>query len=394
MILALCILLLIIGSYAPLGREQTEETNRVVWVAIFACFILAWAMPNVWLGGLLALIGIGIRALPQPHFHVQPHVYPALMWAGLYVVMTSLRSAWTIPLLLGGILAVGCLSALWTIHSLCILERPYIRTYKVWRWKLILWEPKEFGGIVASLGNPNHSYAVYCTGLASAIGLVLLDYWWATAFIGLMALPILAVLFRGDGTPHASMLHGYLAALLLSVGPLWFGLSGWIASIGLGAGLMAWSWIYHIEWWSGRNQIWGWAWQHLRSLPWHTQAVGLGTGAWLPLMESHRPFHEPATNPHNEFMGVLIDHGFLGVSILCTYLATAFWKASQAGPAGKAVFLVGAVLTLCAFVSFPWNNYLEVGCYDDKTNRIKMSGHGATALNVISLATAVLVEAL
>lgn len=399
LIAAFCIWL-VVSSYAGKGIEAQQEANRMLWLERWALVILALCAPNPWIAGLmvLPLLTIGTQGKLNRN-QQEPLLMTCILWSGLYVALAPhVTLAW-VPWLLGAILFVGFLQGLYAIHSLIVIERPHEKVYNILGYKLMLWEPRaEIGQLCVGLGNPNHPQAVSGMATAAGIGLMLMGYWAVIPFVALSAIVLVVAIIQGDCSPRKEPVaaHGYALVLILTLFFVFFPVGGIVAGM---LAVAAGGWLIYLQPYilSERLMIWTWLWKQTLNRSILEHAVGIGTGSWIRsqmLPEPTRPFKSLVVQPHNDFLLLLFEHGWVGIAVLMGYLGTSVWQAWQAGPAGAAVLLLGAVIVACACVSSPWHPYVEVTTINADRTGFAIVGQGCPAINVMSFAAVLCVEAL
>jgi O-antigen ligase len=125
---------------------------------------------------------------------------------------------------------------------------------------------------------------------------------------------------------------------------------------------------------------------------WKHRLFGFGSQTWFAAtirMGEARRHPEVFTMAHNEFIQQLLEHGILGLVILCGYFVDALWRTAHGGPEGQAVFLIGMVWIGIALVNFPFAWYHE---YHPSTEQ-QQRWYGSPTLNAWAFITVLLVEA-
>lgn len=382
------------GAYASLGRCPNEECSRVVWTASLAALLFAVVAPNPWLAGLIAMLGVSLWRTPVPREELERVLYPTFLWVGLYVALSPHITLDLVPLILAVMLAIGCFEGLWCIYSLCQKDETYSHLWQPFGYfRLRLAEYGFYHYLSCGLGNPNHALAVSGITTAAGVGLVMLGHWIAAPLTLLPACVLGSHLWRRtpDSKPSGALIYVYV----LAVGAVAWrgGWMAWTSGVVVAASALTFIWQRHPDWYSLRTDYWLFAWQGHRNAPWHAKVFGFGLSAWLRRMIEGCPFASLATNPHSEWVAMLVESGWVGVVALAGYVLTSAWMLVHDGPLGFAVLLVGAMVLACSFVSSPWHRYMEIGVMDPKTKQINVVGQGCPALNVLSFATVLCIEA-
>jgi hypothetical protein len=400
---AIFALWIVLSSYAQRGIEPNAESKRMLYIERFGLFMLAACSPNLWVGGLMLLPMLTWRHGPIFRNQVEPFLFTAILWAGLYVALSDhVTLAW-VPWILGALVALGVLQGLWAVHTLWMRTRPfdnafdrgrYDVTYKIGPWSLNVWELNASYQIIAGCGNPNHTQAISAMTTAAGVGLMLMGYAFVGLLLPLTALVLVVACWSRDRDGYPTAAYAYLALFPLFMGPWIWGWRGALVSsvIALIATpLLAWAYPHLL---SGRTEVWVKIWREYGASPWPQQLIGAGSGSWLRARIASQKVDEYLwIQPHNEFLLMLWEHGWVGMGILLGLLSTAFWEASQAGPVGAAVCLLGAVICMCAMISSPWHPYTEVITMHPVTKQVSVIGQGQPALNVVTFACLLCLEA-
>lgn len=381
------------GSYAQTKGEPSAESRRILWIELGALILFALVAPNPWMGALLLLPLVTWTHPPLLRAQREPFLFQSILWGGLYVALAPhVTLAW-LPWILGAIVTVGMLAGLWSIHNLLIEERPYERIYDLFGWKIVVWDSQWSWHGNVGLGNDNHNGAVSAMATAAGIGLMLMGYVFVWPCILLAALPMGLHIWKRDPHGDPSAADGYALVLFAAGFILWnapYGLLFTATLAAFGTALL----YRNPRLLSERGEVWGWLVQQVRARPWQHQLVGTGSGAWLRDTMTQRPFVNIMVQPHNDLLAMLYEHGIVGLAVLCGYLGTSFWTAFFAGPAGGAVFLLGSVILACALVSSPWHPYTEIVVMAQDRSGFQIRGQGCPAINLISFAAVLCVEAL
>jgi len=405
LIIPLLVSMILLVCYAQKGGELSYESRRLLYWQQGGIVLLALLAPNKWLSGLmlLPLVPMGHNRLPR--VQREPYLYATLVWGALYVLISPFMTKATIPMVLWAFVAVGAIQGLWTAHTLLVMRTwPYQVTYHVLGYPLVTLSEAFHTDtpLQAGCGNSNHAYAISGVAVAANIDLQIAGYWYALFLLPLCGLYLVWHFIKGDAVGEPTAAHAYAVALFLAVLPLMFGLYGvGVACILIFSG----SWIVysHPKWLSGRWQHWLMTLDDVWKQGWRTQLFGNGSGSWMrtycqqqfnQAIREHKSEQELLTNPHNEYIAMLYEHGYVGLVILCGYLATSFYTAANAGPLGIGVFLIGAVLCTCAAVLMPWVVYMEVITPAPVPGQLCITGVGSPALNILSFATVLMVEGL
>lgn len=375
-------------TWWPRCGDRHELFGRMTIMSVLLGLLLAWQMPSKWLTVYVSLFVIGVYRTPDPVGRLPLTVHGGLLWATVVaIVAPDVTVAWVRPLL-WGIVACSAVAACWGTLSLWIGGR-YDKSVQWNGITLLRLYEKHPDGIAGGQGNPNMLPPILSCGLAAALGLG----GWAWLAAGGLCASLLAVIWHDlrrfhTFQPNQGML--YLGTILASCGIVEFGAAGWITGglIGLGVTIVAWK---HVSWWSSRQELWRFALFLWSQFSWKGKWFGGGPESWRFLYAKWQPLPGVATHAHNEFLHLLVEQGIVGMLAVMGYCVATLVQLLHSGPDGHAVFLVGAVLTSCACVSFPWTQFHAIPLAG-KDGEILGRGLGSPALNVYSLATVLMAK--
>ena len=416
MIMVLLLLLLFVGTIIGRGEAPHEMVNRVHWSVVLFGVLLAYAMPNPFLGILTILVSLSaVAGGPKPQ-QIMQYVYPALTVAAIYTAVAPFMDVWMIEPILWGIGVVGCYLGIWCLYTTyfwvvqpwppLLDPSPLAGGYeKVWRLGPFSWSFYDRqGAVAAGQGNPNHLEPLCVVSVAAWTGLFYLGSIGWGLYVPVVLLAVYPVALTMWGQQHITQGLVHLGTLAMAVLIVTYGWIGIAASVGYGiiGFLLLKPWAPSKEGHdSGRLRTWiGMLNEFWWKQPFPVKLFGTGTGTWVTLhiaLSSHR--HQQSgekellmTCAHNEFVQCWVEQGMLGGLALLSYCGASLWYASHAGPAGVAVALVAATLCSVAMLSFPWTLYHEVQ-WQELDGRWLAKSFGNQGLVVMSLLTALLIEA-
>lgn len=390
------VLITLLGSIASAGWDLLEMRNRESWWWTGVLLIDLALMPNLWMAGLLGVVILGTFQIGRAWFLLHPLIIPIAGLAGVYAALTPHMQPWMIPPVLWAMVLIGALLGCWALVSW-----RKGKTYRLhlpqgwWGW----WGIYDYGGdcreTLCGHGNRMHLSAILSLCIASAVGLWWMGSWWALLPIPLMSVPLM----MGDwqyNRKHPD--QALLSMLVLGLG-VWILIWPWtglMATGGIGGVLltMAKPWDPKPNHWdSGRFAYWKDALQFVWwPSGWKRRLFGFGTGTWFIAtvqMGNERQHPRVLTAAHCEYVQQLVEHGVVGLVLLMGYVADALWRASQHGPEGQGLFLVGLVWCAIALVNFPWTFYHE---YHPRGTQ-QEEWFGSPTLTALAFVMAILLEA-
>jgi len=407
LILAWLCAFLIISAWMPrFSTDWHEKRSRVAIIALSSGLLLAYLMPNRWLGAYTALFVLGLFRVPSPYDRLHFTVWPALLFAALYAILGPLVTVeWVVPVL-WSIVACGATLTAWWALSLYKGSGTYDVVLK-WRGYVIFhaYEHQPHWGTAAlyscGQGNINFAQALAGAACASAVGLVLMGSQWAWLAVVVTALPLIKIKGQWWLWPTPSQGWAYLLVIGCAVAVTQWGLIAFVGSAILLTGLAVWSWRQYAHVWSGRPEIWKWGWTVWKDMSWRGKLIGGGPESWVNIFKrdvqnaSVRLGTQTAfaTHAHNEFIHELVERGAIGVLLIVGYLSTTMWGLFQNNtPEAQAIFVSGAFWIANAFVSFGWSLYHELALVNSEHG--DLTGHGYPFGQTMSLAAVLLAEAI
>lgn len=360
------VLITVLGCLASCGWDQLEMRNRESWHWTGMLLLEIAFMPNVYMAAILAVFTFGLFQIGRSWFVLRTLVMPVTGLAGAYILLAGLMRPWMIEPVLWALVFVGCVLGAWGTFSWWHHHEYRYLLPKQLSW-FGYWGIYEYeAGTRATMcgqGNMMHLLAIQSLAIAAATGLALGYTWWALLAIPLCLVPMYMCHWSGKGYPHSGVM--YLAVIGLGVLLLWWPIVAEASAVLIVLGVVAFlkPWRFEHGWMdSGRFLYWRDALLVWWRQGWRVRLLGFGTGTWflatasmIPAQRHPRVF----TAAHNEYVQQLVEHGMLGLVVLCAYLIDALWRTSQAGAPGAAVFLVGLVLCAVATVNFNWTMYHE-----------------------------------
>ena len=395
-------LLIISSAWMWRGSNLHEKRARMVAIAVLAGLFFASLMPNYWLAVYTCVFVLGLYRVPSPADRLPLTVYPALMFAALYVLLSPLVTvAWVVPTL-WSIVACGVILTLWWAFSMALSVGHYDKLVQ-FRGRTFLhiyehqpaWNLKPF--FCCGQGNVNFAQALAGAAVAASVGLILMGSGWAWLALAITVPPLIKIHGKWWERPEPSQGWGYLVVIGIAAIGAQFGP---VALFVGGAALVAltlWTWFQRPALWSGRHEMWEWGLQVWWDMSWKGKLIGAGPESWLHIFQQDVQHMDArlskqkafATHSHNEFVNALVETGVLGTVCLAGYCLTAMYGLYQHSPEGAAVFVLGSFFISCMMISMPSSIYHEVAFMDREGS---VTGHGMPPLNVIGLAIVLLAE--
>lgn len=398
-------LMILIGMSAlvSVGWDVFEMRNRENWWWATLLLMEAALMPNPYLGAVLAMCTLGLWRIGRSWFILRGIVIPMAGLAGAYLAIGPHLTLASIAPALWAFVFVGCALGAWGVMGIIKPERPWtIHAPKTWFGYWGIYEHCT-GQMrhVCGQGNTLHLVSVSSLTLTAAVGLMVMGQWWAAFAVPLCALPMVLVWMNQTDQhnvitwKHPGQAGLNLAALLVGLGWLYYpiltvGLVGaavvcavcalavfkpWQqAHCGIDSGRLAyWKDALLICWWPSG---------------WRARLVGYGTSTWFlaTVRLGDKGHIQVFSAAHNEYVQTLVEHGIIGLGVLCAYLGESLWRTSHAGPEGQAVFLMGVMVCTIASISFPWTFFHE---YHPITTK-EEAWYGSPTLNVMCFVVALL----
>ena len=401
-ILAWACILILGSAWMPRFFELHEKRSRMTFIAVCAGIFLASQMQNYWIAAYTIIFVLGLYRVPSPADRLPLTVYPALMFAALYVVVSNFVTIdWIVPIL-WSIAACGVVLTAWWTLSMYMSQGHYDvllqfrgKTYFHGYEHQPAWNTKPF--FCCGQGNVNFAQALAGAAVAASVGLILMGSVWGWLALAITVPPLIKIHGKWYERPEPSQGWGYLAVIGLAALSTQTGSIGLFLSGAVLTSLTLWTWFQRPALWSGRREIWGWGWQVWKDMSWQGKLMGAGPESWLHIfqqdchLQSSRLAKQTAfaTHSHNEFINALVETGVIGTVCIVGYCATALYGVYQHGPEGAAVFVLGSFMVACSLISFPLSLYHEVAFMDREGS---VTGHGMPPLNIIGLVCVLLTE--
>lgn len=408
--------LVVMSSLASVGWDLFEMRNRENWW--WTCILLMEAaiLPNHYLGAVVAMFALGLFQIGRSWFILRGIVIPVAGLTGAMLALPTYLTRASLAPILWSMVTVGLGLGLWGMIGVLKPERPWtLAVPNSWFGMWGIYEhATEAMRHICGQGNTLHLVSVASLTLTAAVGLVLLGHPLAWVAIPICAVPIVLVWWnqiRYDPVTQLNIRHwkqcgqagfnlAVLGVALLAV--LWplaalalCGLSTlavlvWIVvrrpwregHLALDSGRVAyWKDAIELVWWPAG---------------WKARVIGFGTSTWFAAtirMAESRKHVNVFTTAHNEYVQCLVEHGVIGLTVLCAYLGEALWRTYHGGVEGQAVFLLGVMVCGIASISFPWTFFHEYHpqVRDGKPNH-EESWYGSPTLNVLCFVVALLAE--
>lgn len=317
--------------------------GTVVAGALLMCVHQDWLALAGW-----AVLCVNILRRPYP----MQHQARLATFAGLYAVYASVPPIQTDWLLMGivGLLVVFSLS-----------------------WHSLLFKHESFRDMLVTIG------------IACTVALLLKGYLiWAVA-LG----PLLFPLFTFRKMTTTLQAHIWVAGIaflaLLFIYPLvavavaimavsWYSLK----PIPLGGSLRwrIWRTLLLVQWRNG----------------WSARLFGMGHDAWmqwadalagLVLKKTGKPEPETLTNPHNEYVSMLFEHGLVGLAVFSAWACSLLWHAYQHDPV---LLIPGLTVAAIALTLFPWTFPREIAIQGRTYVQYQPFGHMSPLLLSVLIA--------
>lgn len=394
--------LILASAWMWRGQELHEKRARLTAIAVLTGLFLASLMPNYWIAAYTCVFVIGLYRVPSPADRLPLTVYPALMFAALYVLIAPLVTvAWVVPVL-WSIVACGVILSAWWGVSMVKSAGHYDLLFQ-FRGKTFLhlyehqpdWNIKPF--FCCGQGNVNFAQALGGAGVAAAVGLIVMGNLWGWLAFALTVPPLIKIHGKWWERPEPSQGWGYLVVIGLAALGAHFGPVALLVGGAALTGLTLWTWFYKAALWSGRHEMWAWGLQVWKDMSWQGKLIGAGPESWLHIFQQDVQYMDKrlekqkafATHSHNEFINALVETGVVGLVCIVGYCATALYGVFQHGPEGAAVFVLGSFFISCMMISMPSSIYHEVAFMDREGS---VTGHGMPPLNIIGLVCVLLTE--
>ena len=395
--------LIILSAWMWRGKELHEKRARMTAIAILSGLLLASFMPNDWIAAYTVVFVLGLLRVPSPADRLPLTVYPALMFAALYVLLSPLVTVqWVVPVL-WSIGACGGILSLWWAFSMVMSQGHYDKLLQ-FRGKTVLhiYEHQPAWNILPKFclgqGNENFAQALAGAAVAASVGLAIMGHPWAWLAAVACSLPCLKIRGSWWEWPHPTQGWGYLAVIAIAAfltWDLWLGLFGIAVLVWITLSTL----FKQPHFWSGRREIWQWGLQVWWDMSWQGKLIGAGPESWLHIFQrdcetgSARLAKQTAfaTHSHNEFINALVETGVMGLVCMVGYIGTTMWGLFHVESVeAKAIFISGAYWIANAMVSFGISLYHEVA-FMDRDGAV--TGHGMPFANVMNLATILLAGA-
>lgn len=391
---------ILLVSWFPRGHDLHEKRARMTILAVLTGLLLASFMPNKWLAVYTVVFVAGLFRVPSPADRLPLTVWPALIFAFLYVLLAPASSPAWLPPLLWSIACSGLVLSAWWGVSMYLSQGHYDKIL-TWRGRTLLhlyehqphWNTQPF--FCCGQGNVNFAQALAGAAVAASVGLIVIGEPWGWLLLAVTVPPAIKIKGHWWHWPHVSQGWAYLLVIGMAYASVKLGLWALLASGTILVCLAVWSWVRFPEHWSGRQEIWAWGFEVWSSMSWQGKLIGGGPESWIHIfqrdielqatrMEKQRMF---ATHAHNEFLQELVERGILGCGAMVGYLATTMYSLWHLGtPDAYALLISGACFLTCMSISFPSTIYHEMAFAD----RGDVTGHGMPGMNVIGLALAIL----
>ena len=253
-------LLIILSAWMYRRNDLHEKRSRMVAIAILSGLLLASLMPNYWIAAYTCVFVLGLLRVPSPADRLPLTVYPALMFAALYAVLSPLvTSAWVVPVLWSIVACGGILSAWWGI-SMAISKGHYDKLLQ-FRGKTVLhlYEHQPVWNVLPKFclgqGNENFAQALSGAAVAASVGLAIMGYSWAWLAVLACSLPCLKIRGFWWEWPSPTQGWGYLAVIAVAAVTTYNFYVGIMGVVGLIVTTL-WTWFKVPILWSGRREIW------------------------------------------------------------------------------------------------------------------------------------------
>ncbi len=389
------ILIVLLASIASIGWDVFEMRNREAWWWTCILALEAWFMPNPYMGALVGLIVLGMFQIGRSWFILRSFFIPVCGLAGAYLVMAPHVKPWMIGPVLWAGLAVGVFLGAWAIIGF-FQPRPFeFKTPKSWCGMWGIYEHMEGSQrTICGQGNTMHLMAISSLCIGCVVGLAWIGQPWALLALPVCVMPLYACR-RVDLNWHPN--QGDICMAFLALGLLWLW-QPWAAAGLFALMLIPVVYIAHpsrrgfntahlrLAYWIDAILLvwWPQGWKH--------RLFGFGSNTWFMAtcrMAESRKHQELFTAAHNEWVQQLVEHGAVGLLVLCAYFADALWRTLHGGSEGQAVFLLGMVWLAISLVNFPATWYHEYHPVNDTQEH----WFGSPSLNAWTFILAIIVEA-
>lgn len=240
-------------------------------------------------------------------------------------------------------------------------------------WDFILFKHESFRDMLCTLG------------IACVVALILKGYWlWAVA-LGPLLFPLFA--FRKLTTPLQA--HVWVAGIVIMA------IHAWTPWVGIFIALVAGAYFGLKPIPLGASLRWR-AWRTLLRLQWSygwtARLFGMGHDAWLQWADAvaglvkqktGKAEAESLTNPHNEYVSILFEHGMVGLAVFAAWACSLLWNAFQHDPA---LLIPGLTLAAIALTLFPWSFPREIQVQGKTFVTYEPFGHMSTIILALLIA--------
>jgi hypothetical protein len=215
--------MLLAGTLASGWNDANDQWSRMTWIMLGCGGLLAWHLPNPWLGGLLLLFLWGTLATFPMSQTVRHTVLPTLVLAGAYLVAVPLIRPWMVAPVLAAMVGVGLLLSLYAWSVGRFPAGPLSRI--VWGSYPLLERDTRYP--LAGQGNWNHAQAIGALAVAANVGLILVGDVWTALLLPLSALSVVLCIPHDRFWPQGFTTQGAVHLGTVGVATTGLLLGGW-----------------------------------------------------------------------------------------------------------------------------------------------------------------------
>jgi len=377
---ATLLLILLITTFAGVGREGSAGMTRWLSMLCLLGVLLAISMPTYWQALLLLSVVWNVQRQHPPSSHIN-YLETVLTVCGAYLLLIHYSWAWFIPVFLWTLCVMGTYMGLWGMYSVLYQHSlKYSHTVKIGPWQFTIEERGQrdeqgnlrpgakAGDVWCGQFMTNFTQALFCITITATVGLAVSGTTlWVLATLPIQFFVLLHYLRIHSGGVGQWVPHlGVVGLMVIGLHDRWLAVN---LALVLTAVFTLWLWKRQrlgkeggadsgrlVEWW---EMYWAWR----RSNNWWTYFFGFGIRAWVQvaydkaLMKAKttgQTMHNIFTMAHNEYIQQLFEFGMVGLFAL---MATSWhvWNAAYA--LHKGLWLVVGVLISIAMLSYPWAFY-------------------------------------
>jgi len=387
---ATLLLILLITTFAGVGREGSAGMTRWMGMLCLIGVLLAAAMPTYWQALLVLGVVWNVQRQHPPSSHIN-YLETVLAVCGAYLLLIQYSWAWFIPVFLWTLCLMGTYMGLWGMYSVLVHKsQKYAHSWTptLFKWGKQTLAPFTFtieergqrdeqgnlrpgakaGDVWCGQFMTNFTQAIFCITITATVGLVVSGTTpWVLLTVPIQSFVLLHYLRIHSGGVGQWVPHlGVVGLMVVGLHDRWLAAN---CALVLAVLFTLWLWKRQrlgkeggadsgrlVEWWEMY-----WVWRNANN--WWTYLFGFGIRSWVQvaydkaLMKAKttgQTIHNIFTMAHNEYIQQLFEFGMVGLFAL---MATSWhiWNAAYA--LHKGLWLVVGVLISIAMLSYPWAFY-------------------------------------